>query len=167
METKVISNDIMFAEVEKFIAEGRSVEIRVKGNSMNPFLASGRDSIVLSPCSREEIALGSFILGRDSYGRWVAHRVVKICPDHIVLNGDGNFPQALEKMAYSDVLGIVSGYVRKGRRGSTSGMGWKSYSAFWRFAGWLRVGNLSLRRIYLALWRRLNSSYVLKTTENK
>lgn len=167
METKVISNDVMFAEVKKFISEGSSVEIRVKGNSMNPFLASGRDTIVLSPVIMEDLVPGAFVLGRDSFGRWVAHRIVKVAEDYVILNGDGNFIKATERVEKSDILAQVTGFVRKGRRCSTDGFSWKAYSAYWKVAGALHIGSWSLRRVHLGIWRRLNSSYILKPTANK
>jgi len=163
METKVISNDIMFAEVARLISEGRSVEIRVKGNSMNPFLASGRDCIVLSPFIDKDLVPGAFVLGRDTYGRWVAHRLVSVASDHVIMNGDGNFITSTEKMMKTDVLAVVTEYVRDGKRGSTSGRRWKTYSFLWKLAGQIHVGKWSVRRVYLGFWRRLNRSLVIPT----
>lgn len=167
METKVISNDVMFAEVGKLIAEGRSVEIRVKGNSMNPFMVSGRDTIVLSPFAEDDLVPGAFVLGRDSYGRWVAHRIVEVADTYVLMNGDGNFQTTVEKVAKADVLAIVTGYVRNGKRGSMDGFAWKAYSAYWKIAGALRVGSWSLRRVHLGIWRRLHPSYILKNNCNQ
>ena len=40
-------NDQFFALVEKELEEGKTVKIRLKGNSMFPILRSGRDSVIL------------------------------------------------------------------------------------------------------------------------
>jgi len=159
MKTKLIANETLFTELGKFLTEGRTVELTVKGNSMNPFLMTGRDTIVLAQCSREQIVPGAFVLGKDSFGRWVAHRVTAVEGDVLTLNGDGNFIGSTEKMAVSDVAAIVVGYVRNGKRGTMDGRAWKSYSAFWRFAGKMRIGSWSLRRIILGVWRRLPFSW--------
>jgi hypothetical protein len=49
MPTKQIANDLFFASAEEFLREGRSVELRVKGFSMRPFVRNERDVVVLSP----------------------------------------------------------------------------------------------------------------------
>ena len=40
-------NEQFFALVEKELEEGKTVKIRLKGNSMFPLLRSGRDSVIL------------------------------------------------------------------------------------------------------------------------
>jgi len=163
METKVLDNDVIFPEISKMISEGRSVELRVKGNSMNPFFVSGRDSICLSPVRVEDLKPGMFILGRDSRRVWLAHRIVSVESDHVILNGDGNALDCFEQMPFDGIVAQVSAYVRKGRRGTMDGSAWKAYSTFWRMAGWARIGKWSVRRLVLAAWRRLHPSNVLKT----
>jgi phage repressor protein C with HTH and peptisase S24 domain len=45
-EIRVISNEDYFTEVQRILREGKEVRIRVKGNSMRPFILDG-DSIFL------------------------------------------------------------------------------------------------------------------------
>ena len=45
----LLPNQLFFAEVEAMLAEGREVQIRMKGHSMRPLLRSERDQVVLTP----------------------------------------------------------------------------------------------------------------------
>ncbi len=47
----LLPNQLFFAEVEAMLAEGREVQIRMKGHSMRPLLRSERDRVVLAPCT--------------------------------------------------------------------------------------------------------------------
>ena len=48
----LLPNQLFFAEVETMLAEGREVQIRMKGHSMRPLLRSERDIAVLTPITR-------------------------------------------------------------------------------------------------------------------
>ena len=48
----LLPNQLFFAEVETMLAEGREVQIRMKGHSMRPLLRSERDIAVLTPIAR-------------------------------------------------------------------------------------------------------------------
>ena len=48
-----IPNDLFFAWVESEIADGRSVQFRLKGVSMFPLIRNGKDEVMLRPCSAE------------------------------------------------------------------------------------------------------------------
>ena len=45
-KTRVISNEDYFAEVQRNLREGKEVRIRIKGNSMLPFIKDG-DTVLL------------------------------------------------------------------------------------------------------------------------
>ena len=47
----LLPNQLFFAEVEAMLAEGREVQIRMKGHSMRPLLRSERDQVVLTTMS--------------------------------------------------------------------------------------------------------------------
>ena len=47
MMKQYFDNDILLSEVAGLLCEGKTVTIPVRGNSMRPFLADGRDSVVL------------------------------------------------------------------------------------------------------------------------
>ncbi len=154
-KTLVIPNNLMMKEIALQISEGRSVELLCRGNSMNPFLCDRRDTLVLSP-QKGELKCGDVVLARIRDGRFVVHRVVALEP--LTLNGDGNLCSSVEYGVA--VLAVLSGYVRKGVRGSVEDPKWRRYTSFWKAASRLRVGKWSLRRIFLGIWRRTHKSLV-------
>ena len=118
MPTKQIANDLFFASAEEFLREGRSVELRVKGFSMRPFLRNERDVVVLSPIEGVEIRKGMVVLFRHK-GRHVLHRVRRVGADGgLVIEGDGNY-RITERATTEDVVAWVSS-VRLGGKGGFS-----------------------------------------------
>jgi len=161
METRIIDNETMMETVRQFILEGRTVEIRCKGNSMNPFIVSGRDTIMLRPFNASELVPGAVILGRDRYKRYIIHRVAERHEDHVILNGDGNLVTMTERIALDDVIALADSFVVNGRRVSVESRRWRTYSFLWKLLSKPAVGSWSARRIYLGIWRRLHPSYIL------
>lgn len=156
METKTVDNEILISAVRDFVAEGRSVELRCKGNSMNPFLVSGRDSVTVGPFTDADIVPGAVILGRDRSGRWLLHRVVKCCGSQVILNGDGNASWLFEIVDKGEIVAVARSFVIRGKRVETGSLRWRSCSYLWHLAGRIALGRWSLRRIILGLWRRLH-----------
>lgn len=163
METKIIDNATMMAGISELIGEGRTVVLRVKGNSMNPFFATMRDNMVLSPWKSEDLRKGAVVLGRDTRGHFLIHRIYKVeqTPEGKVLTllGDGNLYQ-METVLEKEVIALVTGYERKGRKGrmedgpeGRASFQWRLYSFLWRVL-------TPVRRWPLGLWRHTHKSLV-------
>lgn len=103
---KTIPNNLFFESVEQIIAEGRSVEMTVKGFSMRPFLRNERDEVLLSPLSGRELQEGMVVLFRYK-GRHILHRICHIECGEVVCEGDGNYRQR-EQCRVEDVVAYVS-----------------------------------------------------------
>jgi SOS-response transcriptional repressor LexA len=88
MEKVTVSNEILLPEIARMVADGMSVTLRGKGNSMLPFIVGGRDSVVLQKPS--SLKTGDIILARTTDARFVLHRIIGIDGNHITLMGDGN-----------------------------------------------------------------------------
>ena len=52
MKIHHIDTEQYLISITRLIAEGRQVTIPVRGNSMSPFLADGRDSVLLGPAAK-------------------------------------------------------------------------------------------------------------------
>lgn len=85
---KIVSNAAYFAEVQRMLQEGKEVRIRIKGQSMRPFIHDG-DTVMLRAYKGQPLPLGSNILAKDK-GKFVFHRLVGKKKDQYVLAGDGN-----------------------------------------------------------------------------
>jgi Peptidase S24-like. len=134
------SDDVFFAQIHAMVSEGRSVSIRIKGNSMMPFIRSGKDFVVLSPLEREP-QVGDILLAVCK-GKHILHRVISVREKTVILMGDGNLRET-EVCFKSDIVAIVTKILRNGKRERVPGKG-----RLWRTAG-------PLRRIVLGIYRRL------------
>ena len=93
----LLPNQLFFAEVEAMLAEGREVQIRMKGHSMRPLLRSERDQVVLTPCTDPaRLRPGDVVLFRCC-GRHILHRIVRRDGDRLVPFGEAK-PKPLKKL---------------------------------------------------------------------
>ena len=147
MKTIVKDKAIMMEEIRELIAEGRTVSLTVKGNSMNPFLVSMRDQMKLGPWKDQDIRKGCVALVKDNRNNYLIHRIIERNGDTVTLLGDGNVGFT-ETATLDNIIGIMYSVTRKGHE-------WKSDSALWRFYSWLWMMSTPGRRWPLGLWRRL------------
>ena len=138
-----MSNAEFLPHVCELISQGHKVSIRAKGNSMRPFLESGRDIAVLSSVDKPKV--GDIVLAEIFKGKYVLHRIDKIHGSNIILRGDGNI-KGTEQCHKEDIRAIANEFVRKGKIWHTTDRRWKIYS-------WIWPRLLPMRRILLALYR--------------
>ena len=100
----VFRNSIMFSEVAKLISEGKSVTMRVKGNSMLPFIKNG-DTIKLVKI--DSLKLYDIVLARIDDEQYVLHRIIRIKDNQLLLMGDGNL-KGCERCKVEDVLALAA-----------------------------------------------------------
>lgn len=103
-KTRVISNEDYFAEVQRILAEGKEVRIRIKGNSMRPFIKDG-DTVLLRAHQGEPLVLGCNILAKDN-NKFVFHRYVGKKNVQYILAGDGNLVLR-EYVRATDIIAIA------------------------------------------------------------
>lgn len=147
--TKTILKDkgLMMEEVRRLIAEGKTVSITVKGNSMNPFIVHLRDRMTLGPWKDQDIRKGTVALVKDTRGNYVIHRIIRRDEKTVTLLGDGNLGQ-YETASFDNIIAIMYSIDRKGRT-------WSRDSFIWRVYSWLWMLLTPVRRYPLAIWRRL------------
>ncbi len=146
---KLVSNDIYFAYVEEMIGEGRSVEVPLRGVSMQPSLYEGRHSIVLVPVDTDKDLFIGCIALFVFKGRHVVHRLIGVDGDICTFKGD-NLPTSKEIVRREDVKAIVSRSLSK--EGETIDYLNKRYRFYSRYCliPALKVWHL-MRRIYCKL----------------
>ncbi|WP_286754132.1 MULTISPECIES: S24 family peptidase [Sphingobacterium] len=103
-KARVISNEDYFAEVQRILAEGKEVRIRIKGNSMLPFIQDG-DAVLLRAYQGERLALGCNVLAKDK-DKFVFHRYVGKKNNLYILAGDGNLVLR-EYVEATDIIAIA------------------------------------------------------------
>ena len=145
MQRIVLPNDVLLPEVTRLLQAGESVTMRVKGNSMLPFITGGRDSVVL----RRAIALkvGDIVLARLDDGRYVLHRVTAIRGERFTLMGDGNLC-GTEACTRQAIAGQAIRVIKEGRTMDCTAPAQLRKAKLWRAL-------LPLRRYLLAIYKRV------------
>ncbi len=113
MRTITLPNEALLPEIVALLADGKRVTLKVKGNSMRPFIIGGRDSVALQ--KEEKYRSGDVVLAELSQDRFVLHRIIKIKGNAVVLMGDDNLA-GTEKCWLSAVHGRVVFIIRGGRQ---------------------------------------------------
>lgn len=141
-----IKNSLLMPEIAQLIAEGHTVTLPLKGNSMRPYLVHMRDKALLEKPSA--LKVGDVVLAEVSPKHYVLHRIIKIVPDGdvliITLRGDGNF--STESCRSTDVLAVATAFYRKGRTTADS-----VYTRKYRLYSCIWMNTFPLRRYFLKL----------------
>lgn len=145
-----LPNDIFLKGIRDLLEEGHTATLRVRGNSMRPFLEDRRDSIKLTAVTHIEI--GDAVLAEISPGKYVFHRIIAIDGDNVTLKGDGNV-RGTEHCTKADVKANALSVIRKGKEYSTDSRRWKRYSACWMRLTPIRRWLLAIHRRLPAKWR--------------
>lgn len=155
-----ITNAILMPEIRQLIAEGHTVTLPLKGNSMRPYLVHMRDKALLG--SPDNLKIGDVILAEVATKRYVLHRLIDIKESKdngmqtLILRGDGNF--ATETCTRADVIAKAMAYYRKGRTkaDSTEALRYRIYSWFWMHTFIFRRYMLKLHDIFFHSLKDLN-----------
>lgn len=141
-----LPNEVLIPEIIKFMEEGHTVTLLLRGFSMRPFLEDNRDKALLRKATDPKV--GDAVLAEIEPKHYVLHRIDKIVGDKVTLRGDGNLDT--EQCRLIDVKGTAIGFYRKGRSkpDRTDGKKWRIYS-------WLWTRLLPLRRYLLGAYRRV------------
>lgn len=140
-----MDNAELFPHIIDLLNQGHTVTLRLRGNSMRPFLEDRRDIAILKKPT--DIVVGEPVLAEISKGVYVLHRIIDINGENITLLGDGNINT--EHCTKSDVRAQVVGFKRKGREvaDTIDSDKWKAYSRLW-------TALRPIRRYLLAFYRR-------------
>lgn len=129
MNDKRVGNGALFADIEHIIAEGGHVQLRVKGNSMRPFIRDGRDTVHLAPLPESGVQRGMVVLFRHN-GLHVLHRIRSVADDgRLTIKGDGNYRIA-EHAYIADVVAYAEAIEHHGRLIRYRSLRWRTYSAW-------------------------------------
>lgn len=129
---------------EELLAKDGSFMWRTSGVSMLPLIKTGRDAVVISavkrPLEKNDVAFFR------ANGVYVLHRVVRTTENGCVTAGDNN--TFSENVAENQILGVMTGLVRRGKNVRLDGPRYKAYVFFWG-------GRFGLRRVILTPFRAL------------
>lgn len=112
---------------EEYLDKNGSMTYSNRGISMMPLLKEGRDMFTVrkkgdSRCEKYDVVL----YRRPPYS-YVLHRVIEVRDDDYVILGD-NCINKEYGIKDSDIIGVMTSYVRKGREHSVTEKGYRLYS---------------------------------------
>lgn len=144
-----VNNHEFLSKIGEMLKSGKhkSVTIVVRGNSMNPFLVSERDKVILTRPKRPEI--GEVILAEIKPTVYALHRIIKIEGNVITMLGDGNPNWMQERFTSDKIIATAIGFIRKEKEISTKSVKWRLYTAMWMNTPAI------MRRICLSIYRRI------------
>ena len=120
----------LFAAVQELLQEGYDAEFTVTGNSMWPFLAHGRDRVILRAIGDEPLKKGDIVLVQTERG-YLLHRITGLKNGMLQTTGDYNcYHDGYVAAQY--VLGKVVRFIRKGKQISCNDLLYRFSSRIWR-----------------------------------
>ena len=109
------------------LKNGNTVSLVVKGNSMFPFLISGRDKVLLKAVTNP-LKKGDIVLYKNRNSKHILHRISKVDKNgNFEIIGDGqlvaDYPVSAE-----NIVAKVEKVIRKGKELDSKSFGWKAFS---------------------------------------
>ena len=143
---------------EDILARDGRLVYKTRGVSMEPMLRQNRDLVVIrvpdSRLKKYDVAL--YKRGKD----YVLHRVIGVGDGHYLIRGDNTY--AVETVPDSAVIGVLTGFQRKGKQVSADNRGYRLYARFWHGIYPLRRASLRFRRVAVRAARKLGVLPLLK-----
>lgn len=148
-----IPNEILLEQVRLAIKDGHTATINVKGYSMRPFLENNADKVILKACTDPQV--GEAVLAEVAPKKYVLHRVIMRDGDRLTLMGDGNL-KGTEHCKVSDVIGVVSFYIHRGKKIPADQPSLKRRIAWWGRLRPVRRYLLFVYKVQLKLREKLS-----------
>lgn len=146
------------ATFEDILARDGILVYKTRGVSMEPMLRQNRDLVIIQvPSSR----LRRFDVALYKRGtKYVLHRVIGVCADHYLIRGDNTY--VVETVPDDAVIGVLTGFQRKGRHVSGDNRGYRLYVRFWDAIYPVRRTGFRFLRLVLRIARKLGVLPLIK-----
>lgn len=127
-----------------------------QGNSMNPMLDGGQDTVILRAYQpSEELQIGDLVLYDNPQGLLTLHRIHQIKGEFLIINGDNN--TFFEEEERSAILAVLVDYYHRGKHRKLTDLSYKLYVTCWCRPWPLRFAVLKLKRRCQSLLARLRN----------
>ena len=146
---RIVGVDTYMPVLCELLAQGKEVSLTITGNSMSPFMAHGRDEIMISPpdgCWKK----GDMAFFRRINGQYVMHRICRV-------DGEGNCFFVGDAQQYIEgpvcpeqIFGKITKVKRKGKWIGPGDFWWEFFEHVWIHMIPVRRG---LMKVYAKLIR--------------
>lgn len=137
---------------EEYLDQYGSLTYSNVGVSMLPLLRQGRDLFIVERKGPERCKAGDVVLFRRPPSHYLLHRIVEVRPNDYVTMGDNCITKEYG-IRDEDIIGVMTGYVKDGKKHSITETGYRAYSSLWTHTVPVRI---SLKKAMLRL-RRLKT----------
>ena len=112
---------------EEYLEKNGELTYTNVGTSMMPLLKQHRDLFTVKRKGKKRCRAGDVVLYKRPPNRYVLHRVVEVRPDSYVILGDNCIAKEYGILD-SDILGVMTSYVRKGKNHTVNDRSYRLYS---------------------------------------
>lgn len=137
---------------EEYLAENGSLTYSNVGVSMLPLLRQGKDLFTVQKKGSERCRKYDVVLYHVPPERYILHRIIAVRESDYVIRGDNCISKEYG-ITDADILGVMTAYVRNGKKHTTDEFAYRLYSRFWVFTGPVRV---FLKRVKGFLKRKIH-----------
>ena len=116
------------SSIEDYLNERGTLTYSNVGVSMMPLLRQGRDLFTVRKKGPERCKVGDVVLYKCPPDKYVLHRIVEVRRDSYVILGD-NCVNREYGIRDSDILGVMTGYIRDGKAHSVTEQAYLDYTA--------------------------------------
>ena len=143
---------------EELLARDGRLVYKIRGASMEPMLRQDRDLFIVSSPSARLKKYDVALYKRGS--SYVLHRVIEVKEDYYLIRGDNTF--VLETVPDAAVIGVLTGFQRKGKYYGTTNPTYQRYVRLWDTVYPLRLVLYRCRKWAVGLARKAGLLPVMK-----
>ena len=148
----------MRSSFEELLDQDGHLVYRTQGRSMEPMLRQNRDLVIVRV---PDLRLCKFDIALHKRGsKYILHRVIGVKPDHYLIRGDNTY--MIENVPDSAVIGVLTGFQRKGKQHDVTEPGYRFYARFWNAIYPLRLVYVRIRHLAVRTARKLGLLPLLK-----
>jgi len=115
---------------EEYLEQYGTLTYRNVGTSMLPLIKQGRDLFTITKKGEERCKKYDVVLYRRPPDKYVLHRIIKVRPNDYVILGDNCVTKECG-ITDADILGVMTGFMRKGKNYTCENFWYKTYSRVW------------------------------------
>ena len=113
---------------EEYLEKNGTLTYSNVGVSMMPLLRQGKDLFTVRKKGARRCKRGDVVLYRRPPDKYVLHRVIEVRPDDYVILGDNCIAKEYG-IRDSDIIGVMTGYVRSGKTHTVKERGYRLYTS--------------------------------------
>ena len=130
--------------IEEILSSGGKVRIVASGNSMEPVINDGQDTVVLQGIGKK-LQKNDIVLFKRKNGKLVLHRIIAVDVDSVTLRGDNQW--TMETVDKSAVIGILESIERDGKTFCADGDYFEKHKKYLPLIRWKRriINSIKIR----------------------